>query len=645
MNQPFIEVIHGNIKGGVDATLGPKTLIVGRCRTGKSKHVAAVELLAAGGASDLGWRPWVKHEGMLREYLTDGTPIMVRGKTSTGAATHYMSSQGVKLDHLPAGLVHAYQLVREALTGEADKAYRFLLSAATRGKVTAGDVRLVLDNAHTPGDDRARMLCRSILPQLFAPADASGPAPLDELMAAPKEAGRRRRVAKTEADGAQKTIEAMSRGVSVPLASDIASARAKLAELEAQADAARGPVTSSAPVADVSVIRARRDQLQAIVDGAKGFRAQVYAEIGSLPQYTAADAKVEQGGRRLDAVGVVLAHLAETHATNCGVCGADHPAGALEARAGVLRAMTDQWRATQEDRLRGLKRRQEYETWLGNEEPKIASSETFIATLTADIQRLTEISASLGKASSADMGASWLPAAVSSARALVVQLEANAKASESIQRAREQEADLRRTADDWKRAEMALDTTIAGLVQTSLSAFVERVRAFLPTGDSIEITAEPFQIRLLHDGKRYQGLSGAEGVGVLCAIACAAVDVPSVLIPDERAYDGETLAALMAALKDAPAQVILTSTSEPTGEHAGWTVIHTEPEDAGASRVIEAIAVAVANGDKKTRAKRRSKEQIAADNAAEALAKASKRPPIDLGSLNGTAPAALFSLE
>ena len=79
------------------------------------------------------------------------------------------------------------------------------------------------------------------------------------------------------------------------------------------------------------------------------------------------------------------------------------------------------------------------------------------------------------------------------------------------------------------------------------------------------------------DGFLHTALSGAEWARLTLAIACAAsegMDGLRVFTPEERAFDPATLRDVMAALSEAPGQVIITSPVKHKGRlPKGWTVI------------------------------------------------------------------------
>ena len=75
----------------------------------------------------------------------------------------------------------------------------------------------------------------------------------------------------------------------------------------------------------------------------------------------------------------------------------------------------------------------------------------------------------------------------------------------------------------------------------------------------------------------HTSLSGAEMARVLLAVLSAERDesssTPSILEPDDRGWDPDTLASVMTALTDSPDQVILMSTVVPARTPEGWRII------------------------------------------------------------------------
>jgi len=74
----------------------------------------------------------------------------------------------------------------------------------------------------------------------------------------------------------------------------------------------------------------------------------------------------------------------------------------------------------------------------------------------------------------------------------------------------------------------------------------------------------------------HTSLSGAELSRVLLAVLSAEESegsTPSILEPEDRGWDPDTLSDVMTALTDSPDQVILMSTVLPARSPEGWRVI------------------------------------------------------------------------
>jgi hypothetical protein len=121
------------------------------------------------------------------------------------------------------------------------------------------------------------------------------------------------------------------------------------------------------------------------------------------------------------------------------------------------------------------------------------------------------------------------------------------------------------------------------LVKDGRNGFIGRVQQYLPDGDTFSLVLrqnkrDVCMFGLVRDGVLHTALSGAEWSRLTLALGAACIpeddDTIAILTPEERAYDGVTLAAVMRSLSRAPGQVILTSPIKPRGRTpAGWTVI------------------------------------------------------------------------
>jgi hypothetical protein len=76
----------------------------------------------------------------------------------------------------------------------------------------------------------------------------------------------------------------------------------------------------------------------------------------------------------------------------------------------------------------------------------------------------------------------------------------------------------------------------------------------------------------------HTALSGAEWARLTMALGCATFKADektlAIFTPEERAFDGDTLATVMNALAEAPGQVILQSPTGPTSNYRSeWRVV------------------------------------------------------------------------
>jgi nitrate reductase cytochrome c-type subunit len=137
-------------------------------------------------------------------------------------------------------------------------------------------------------------------------------------------------------------------------------------------------------------------------------------------------------------------------------------------------------------------------------------------------------------------------------------------------------------AEQWAVLKSACEEAVAVVLDKALAAFVAKVQSHLPKGDTFDLRLrdgerEVVQFGLVRDGRLHTALSGAEWARVMAAMASAtAGDGFAVLIPEERAFDPQTLTAVLRAFADVPQQVVLASPVAPAGRlPKGWTLVQT----------------------------------------------------------------------
>jgi hypothetical protein len=170
--------------------------------------------------------------------------------------------------------------------------------------------------------------------------------------------------------------------------------------------------------------------------------------------------------------------------------------------------------------------------------------------------------------------------AVTSAESLLLDLRASRDSWLKVQQAESSALEADRSAVEWKALKEALENAMALTLEQSLAAFVAKVQQNLPGTDQFDLKLrdgdrEVVSFGLVRGGFLHTALSGAEWARVMAAMsaACVAPGKYACLIPEERAFDPDTLKSVMEALSGSTHQVILTSPVKPKKVPAGWTVI------------------------------------------------------------------------
>jgi len=149
---------------------------------------------------------------------------------------------------------------------------------------------------------------------------------------------------------------------------------------------------------------------------------------------------------------------------------------------------------------------------------------------------------------------------------------------DSIRQLKADVANLEELVESGKQA-------VNRLLKTAVARFEERTQSHLPGTDVFRLVLEEAgkevcRFGFERDGVLHTALSGAEWARLTLALACAVCDGSEALVvftPEERAFDPHTLREVMAALSDAPGQVLLTSPIRHKGRlPKGWTVVEVD---------------------------------------------------------------------
>lgn len=146
--------------------------------------------------------------------------------------------------------------------------------------------------------------------------------------------------------------------------------------------------------------------------------------------------------------------------------------------------------------------------------------------------------------------------------------------AESAERQTAEARRLDREADEWLQIAEALGMLLTNTLDEAKSEFEKRVQKHLPKSDAFGVELQPFRLGLKNGSFLRTALSGAEWARVTIAVALAISNENALAMPEERAWDAATLERVLTSWRDAPIQIVMTSTIEPAGGLDGWTVIH-----------------------------------------------------------------------
>ena len=551
--RPHVTRIESNAKGGAVAELGPRTLILGRNGTGKSALVNAIELAGTGRVSDVAGRDTLAKAEELSTLGPPGAQIWARAELSDGSVASWELAPGRRPHRGGVALAFPLRDVREALTGSPETARKWLLE---RAGATAFQWPEVVESV--PEMARAR------LAQVAGSSDTGSPAAA-RLVAALEGARREARDA-----------TARGKGSRVP-----APARPPSTDLEIEAATVEVALGEKLPERE-----AQLSEAHAQVARLEGEARRIEYEISTLPA-----PRADQSLAR--SVLLVMDALLGAGLSECVICGGRLDAITLGARAARGRAGLAA--VTVEARRReGL---------------SFALRE-----VVADLGRARKVRESIeaqirgtGLATDVALPARAPRLSLPDARRCLAELHTCRAGWEAHRRGEERAILAEREATEWTQLAVILSRTLGQLVERGRRAFEASAQAFLPTGDVFgldleeqpagDASASPRAVARVglrrtlgaegHSESRtvlHSALSGAEWARVTAAIALAALPpapAPAIVVPEERAFDPETLSAVLAALgrglagmpADEAPQLLVTSPVEPSAVPDGWTVI------------------------------------------------------------------------
>ena len=549
--------VRSNVKGGVDLALGPKTLIVGPNGAGKSRVLNSIELALSGYASDIVGRPAMKQGSELIALAPADEPLAASVTLSNGETGAYRIERkaggktGRPAHAPPQNLVVSYPApeVVNALRGTVKTARTFVLQHS--------------------GLDLTREAIADRLPPKMREwySDFCGPA-LGSLVTARDTATAEVKRARADLKAANAAIDIDKTAMSVSV-DEVAIEVAQFVvreENEAYIEARTLP--------EVVDLQAMHAEAAAALEGLQAQEKRV-AQLAAVAQTTTdtTHEAVKARSALVTLFSLVASYTPEPRETECILCGstthvdpADYQKRA-EATADANRTAQAVMVAQE-----ALPREQAYLVKLqaAAEKRVHAYREAHAAQADAEaVDRTAAVQAAYN-------------ALVAAERALQELLGAKAR-WEGLERARARADVASAEVETWSDREMAMGDLVDDLVVEAREAFVSRVQAFLPDTDTFDLVLRVGKRDVCMFGFRradelHTALSGAEWARLTCALGSVCVpsddDALAIIAPEERAYDGVTLAAMMRGLSKSPGQVILTSPAKPRGRTPkGWTII------------------------------------------------------------------------
>lgn len=530
--------VVSNVKGGVSAKLAPKTLIVGPNGTGKSAIPQAISFALRGQVEDISGRADVASDVELMALSPDGISVeaavtlsngeVVRGALSKEKGKVKKWVQTLNGREVPPIRQNIFQRsfplteVRAAILGSADTARKFFVRHSV-GDVTTEDVLKAIPKLH---HDRYQEIVKEWAKAIEkengkAHTDGS-PSALAALLAAEVAAKSRKSAAKSQADTYDEIIKEGTAGLAPqPTEEQLKGAEALCVEW-----------------------RKKIDEQQRRV-----WELQSQASKQQHRPHTPVPAEYR------DTLGV-LKFSVENGLDHCVACGTAGVGRFLPARLEAISVEVEKfetanpaWSAPPVD-LAAERERQEAKDML-------------------DAMKVEQQKADVALTQLRDAVSRW----------------------STFNRARDQAEGERKKQDDYERLDEALRKARVSLLDGAIDGFVARVQKYLPPTDRFglrlrEGEREVLQFGLVVDSDNpavaekdrkpvlHTALSGAEWARVTVALAAAVAERDlefrvedeklSILVPEDRSWDGQTLASVLDALRAFPGQVIVATTSWPS---------------------------------------------------------------------------------
>ena len=607
--RPYINQIQSNLKSpcadGADWSLeiAPKTLLVGSNTSHKSSVIQSLELALAGSADDVIGRNAGTDASLLLT-LAPGDKLGVTAHLTDDTVATYLAQQvdgAVKRPtHAGPGsgaLVH--RQVREVLGGSATTQRKAFLRWASLD-VQLDDILAHLRvEVHATYTDLAQHLGRD--------KDA-----VATLLAVIDYAGKRSRELAKEARGAEVVINEIGANLqSKPTQETYDKVRAAvdtLQDLLERAIQVHNPAGVTRRELDKSVAEAEHAVSLWTAEVTRR-STQLESISGSLP---VKPSHVEGAIASLD---WAITHNVDNCPTCNSVVGNQHIQTCRFVHANTLDAWAQQNASIIDGITDGEQALKEAQNTLGVWEKELARLDS-LAVVPEEASNIPTVKECRDRLNAARQALSSTEVAAGKWNQLIA--------------ARKRGEALITEQSNYKDLVKMCNEAVGKILQEQVSCFCADVRSYLPDGWEFQITLkaekhEVFRMGLMREGRLHCALSGAEWVAVTTAIAMAVCqgvhrNEPVLLVPEDRAWDSVTLAAVMQGYADFDGQVVIASTVKPSGRTPkGWQIVDMDATsaawrdpskvvpDEASPQLVEEVPSPKAVAPKKTPTRRRRK--------------------------------------
>ena len=579
MKRPYVNKVASNLKSprpdgaAWSLELGPKTLLVGSNTSHKSSVIQSLELALSGSADDVVGRSAVRDAALLLTlapkdslgvtgYLTDDTVATYLVKREDGVASRPSHAGPGK-----SSLVH--RQVKDVLSG----------SVATQRKAflrwTSLDVQLEDILAQLPVESHA--IYKDLAEHL-----SHDSTPVETLLGVIDYCEKRSRDLTKEIRGAEKVVEQISSTVSHK-PSDDAYDTLKVAVDDAQ-NLLEEAIKHESAVQSYNMSKENHESCSEKISLAN---TAVEMWQNQITQLKAAIEQARQNlGERPEQAVHSLANLKwaiDNNIESCPTCSTAIGKAHIQTCHSFYEQTLQNWDQQNAELLQSI---DDYTALLHE---AVLTHQAWVQEV-AKLQMIGDVTHQSFNDKSPPSEGTNLPSVdecrkrVESSRQAFEDMRVARHDWAMLMNAKQEVEALLKDQTTYKQLRGDTNIAIAKVLTEQVDCFCAKVTSYLPDGWEFGVTlkenkSEVFRMGLKRGSSLYSALSGVEWASVTVAIAMTICDSihanePVLLVPEDRAWDGSTLAAVMRGYSEFDGQVVIASTVKPSGRTPkGWTII------------------------------------------------------------------------